>query len=112
MRSISKAEIDENWSKLLKEYRLKAGYTQEQLSEIVGISDKYISRIERARDGIKTQTLIKYINALGITPNTIYKDFIDNPSVKESIELSEKIDTLSEEKKLFISSMIDLLKTL
>lgn len=112
MREISKSEIDKNWSEVLKKYRLKAGLTQEKLSEKVGISDKYISRIERGQDGIKTQTLIKYINALSITPNEIYKPFIDNPEVLSNIELSEKIKTLSEEKKAFVLSIIELLKDL
>ena len=61
MDSISKSEIDKNWSNILKSYRLKANLTQEQLAEKVGISVKYISRIETAKSGIKTQTLIKYI---------------------------------------------------
>lgn len=112
MNSISKSDIDKIFGKILREFRIKADLTQEELSEKLGISLKYISRIENGNNGVKTQTLIRYINILGIIPNTLYKEFLTNKEIKQNIELSEKINSLSEEKKLFISSIIDLLKDL
>lgn len=110
MEAFCKADIDRNIGKLLKEYRTKKGYTQAGLSEELGISLKYISRIENGNNGLKTQTLIKCMNILDINPLILYKDFITNPSVKESVKLLEKIDKLSEEKKALISSIIDLVQ--
>ena len=52
------------------------------------------------------------MNILGITPNTIYASFITNEKAAKNIEISEKLSSLSDEKKDFISSMIDLLKQL
>ena len=101
MDSVSKSDIDKNWSKILKDSRLKANLTQEQLAEKIGISVKYISRIETGKSGIKTQTLIKYINLLGITPNVFYKSFVDNSEIMSNIRLSEKIETLSEDKRIY-----------
>ena len=110
MDSVSKTDIDKIFGKVLRDFRVKAGFTQEQISEKLGISLKYISRIENGYNGIKTQTLIKYMNILGITPNTLYKEFITNTKIQKNIELSEKINSLSDEQKQFISSVIDLLK--
>ena len=59
MVSVSKSEIDKIFGKILRDFRVKNGFTQEQLSEKLGISLKYISRIENGNNGIKTQTLIK-----------------------------------------------------
>ena len=109
MNSVSKSDIDKTFGKILREFRVKSGLTQEQLSEKLGISLKYISRIENGNNGIKTQTLIKYMNILGITPNTLYSKFITNAEIKKNVLLSEKINSLSDEKKEFISSIIDLL---
>ena len=109
MASVSKSEIDKIFGKILRDFRVKNGLTQEQLSEKLGISLKYISRIENGNNGIKTQTFIKYMNILGIMPNTIYKDFIDNTEIINDINLFNKIDNLSNEQKTFISSVIDLL---
>ena len=112
MNSITKSDIDIVFGKILKDFRLKNNLTQEQLSEKLDISLKYISRIENGNGGIKTQTLIKYMNILGITPNTIFNDFVDNSKIKAQIQLSEKINRLSEDKIKFLNSVIDLLGNL
>ena len=112
MNSVSKSDIDKIFGKILREFRIKSDLTQEQLAEKLGISLKYISRIENGNNGIKTQTLIKYMNILGITPNTLYLDFLTNEEIKKNILLSEKINSLSDEKKNFVSSIIDLLNNL
>lgn len=112
MDSISKSDIDKNFGKLLREYRLKNNLTQEQLSEKLGISLKYISRIENGNNGVKTQTLINCMNILGITPGAIYKPFITNEEIIKSIEITNKILSLTDEKREFINSMTDLLKRL
>ena len=52
------------------------------------------------------------MNILGITPNTIYASFITNNKIAKNIEISEKISSLSTEKKNFINSIIDLLQDL
>ena len=112
MNSVSKSDIDKNFGKILRDFRIKNKLTQEQLSEKLGISLKYISRIENGNNGIKKQTLINYMNLLGITPNTIYAPFITNKNVTKNLEISEKLSSLSEEKKEFLNAMIDLLKNL
>ena len=106
MKKISKSEIDEKFGKVLREFRIKKGLTQEQLSEKLGISLKYISRIENGNNGIKTQTLIKYINILGFSPNIIYKDFIENEDLKNDIELTEMICSLPKGKKEFLKNIL------
>ena len=110
MSSTFKADIDRNFGKILRDFRIKNKLTQEQLSEKLRISLKYISRIENGNNGVKTQTLINYMNILGITPNTIYAPFITNKDASKNIEIAEKLSSLSNEKKDFISSVIDLLQ--
>ena len=53
MNSFTKEDIDKDFGQTIKEYRVKAGLTQEQLSEELGISLKYISRLENGYGGIK-----------------------------------------------------------
>ena len=99
MNSVSKSDIDKNFGKILRDFRVKNNMTQEQLSEKLGISLKYISRIENGNNGVKTQTLINYMNILGITPKEAAKN----------IEISEKLISLTDDKKEFLNSIIDLL---
>lgn len=110
MSSISKSQIDTVLGKILKQYRIKNHLTQEQLSEKLDISLKYISRIENGNGGIKTQTLINYMNILGIEPNLLYGDLINNKSIQKHVELSEKLQYLSPEKVDFIMKMIHEMK--
>lgn len=112
MGYIAKSEIDTILGRILKRYRIEKHLTQEQLSEKLNISLKYISRIENGNGGIKTQTLIKYMDTLGITPNILYQDLLSNSSVKKQLELSEKIQYLSPEKINFILKIIDELKNI
>ena len=44
MNSISKSDIDKIFGKILRDFRIKNGYTQEVMAERLGISIKYISR--------------------------------------------------------------------
>ena len=109
MESLEKAEIDRILGNIFKQYRVKNNLTQEQIAEKLNISVKYISRIENGIGGVKIETLIKYINVLGISPNTIFEKFITNKELKTEINLSSKISKLDEEKMKFISGVIDLL---
>ena len=109
MSSVTKTEINKSFGKILKDFRVKNGYTQEVMSEKLEISLKYISRIENGYSGIKTRTLINYMNILGISPNTIFKPFITNKDITKQVEISSKLNQLSEEKLNFVDNMIDLL---
>ena len=51
----------------IREARKSKGYTQEKLSELVGISPNYLSRVETNNGGvISLPTLVRICNALGV----------------------------------------------
>lgn len=112
MNAEVKSEMDKVFGQLLKQYRNRMNYTQAEMSEKLGISEKYVSRVETGIGGISKETLAKYMNILGISPNTIYKDFITNPKVKKEIEVSESISDLSFEKLEIILEMAKMLRDL
>ena len=109
MDSFSKSEIDKFFGKIIKEYRLKSGITQEKLSEELGISIKYVSRLENGYSGIKRQTLINCMNLLGISPNIIFSEFMTNEDVINKIEISHKLEKLSKKQLNFVNGMIELI---
>ena len=49
----------------LKDERLRAGLTQEQLAEKVGTKKSFISRVERGHADIQISTLVKLFRGLG-----------------------------------------------
>lgn len=58
---------------MIKEYRIKNNYTQEQLAEIINISPRQLQRIEKDEDKTKIETIKKIIKVLKISD----KDIID-----------------------------------
>ena len=112
MKSEKKVDIDKILGEIFKEYRLKSKLTQEKIAEKLGISVKYISRIENGTGGVKVETLVNYMNILVISPNVIFEKLIVNESLKSQIELSKKASELSNEKIDFIVSVMDLLKNI
>jgi len=112
MNAEVKSEMDKAFGSLLKQYRRNHGYTQADMSEKLGISEKYVSRIETGIGGISKETLSKYVNLLGISPNTFYKDFVTHPKVKKEIEVTEAVSSLSLDKLEIVLQMAKMLKDL
>ena len=112
MKSLKKLDIDKVLGEVFKEYRVKNKLTQEKIAEKLGISVKYISRIENGTGWVKVETLVNYMNILGISPNVIFEKLIVNKDLENQIELSCKASKLSEEKLNFVISVIDLLENI
>lgn len=58
---------------MIKEYRIKKNYTQEQLAEMVNISPRQLQRIEKNEDKTKIETIRKIIKILEIPDTEILK---------------------------------------
>lgn len=50
---------------MLKEERLKAGLTQQQLAERIGTKKTYISRLENGKADVQLNTLFRIFEGLG-----------------------------------------------
>ena len=112
MKSLKKQDIDKVLGEVFKEYRVKNNLTQEKIAEKLGISVKYISRIENGTGGVKVETLVNYMNILGISPNVIFEKLIIHKDLETQMKLSKKASKLSDEKLDFIISVIDLLENI
>ena len=60
---------------MIKENRVKKGYTQEQLAELIDISWRQLQRIEKNENNTKISTLKKIIRILNIPDEDILKFF-------------------------------------
>ena len=112
MKSERKLDIDKILGEIFKEYRLKNQLTQEKIAEKLGISVKYISRIENGIGGVKVETLVNYMNILSISPNVIFDKLIVNEKLRSQMDLSKKASNLDDDKIQFVTSIIDLLEKL
>ena len=112
MKSLKKIDIDKVLGEVFKEYRVKNKLTQEKIAEKLGISVKYISRIENGTGGVKVETLVNYMNILGISPNVIFGKLIVNKDLETQMKLSKKASKLPNDKLEFVVSVIDLLENI
>lgn len=59
--------IKKEIGKKIKRMRIEKGYTQEQLSELIDISQKALSSIETGENFVKAETLDKILKTFDIT---------------------------------------------
>lgn len=95
--------------KRIKEYREKAGLTQEELSEIIGCSTTYISVIERGAAFPRGDKLIAILNAIHTSADSIFCDVVDKSSGFKASDLSNKLDKLQADDRQRILEMIELM---
>lgn len=80
----------------IKKARKKKGYTQAQLAEIVELSNRTVQLMENGKSGMKIETLIKFCDALDVSPNYILSYKTDENSLEDVIKnfSEEEINTI------------------
>lgn len=66
------ATKDEKLGENIRKYRKKAGLKQNQLSEKIGLSDKYIQLIESGERKPSLKTVYKIAKVLGVKVSEIF----------------------------------------
>lgn len=112
MEEVTNEQINKVFGIVFQEYRQKNQITQEKFAEELTKSTKTISQIETGKDGTSKKTDIDFMNFLGITPNTLYKEFITNPDLKRKVEIDEKISELEPNKIEALFQIVEALKNL
>lgn len=97
--------------KRIKEYRIKAGLTQEELAERVGISPNYLSAIERGVKLIRLDKLVYVINELNCTADDILIDVLKKSYEKKTSALLDTISKLPEKEQKRIYEVLNALIT-
>lgn len=63
----------ENIGSIIRNERLRKGFTQEELGERLGVGKAQISKIERGK-GLTIKTVTKVLDALGISASVVLKN--------------------------------------
>ncbi len=86
--------------KKIKTLRIKKGLTQNQLSDMIGISQRSLSGIEIGKNFLTAETLEKILTSLNIGIDDLFSvnHLNDSGILKE--ELLEKISNESDERKI------------
>jgi transcriptional regulator with XRE-family HTH domain len=92
--------------KRIKTVRESKNMTQEELAEITGLSNNYISNIECARSIPSINTLLKICNASETTPDYVLLDSVYTSKEHLMDEIALKIKKCSPKDIQFISGFI------
>lgn len=96
-------------AKILKNGRKKKGLKQSQLAEIIGISEKHLSKIETGKNYPALDNFLKLIKILDLSFNDFgLKDEDDNTSAQK-LHLQRIINTSTEHQ---LSIYVDIINTL
>ena len=66
-------DIKKQLGKKIKELRLRAGYSQEELASKAGLHRTYMSDIERGERNVSVENIKKIADALNVDPSELLK---------------------------------------
>ncbi|MGN1026518.1 MAG: helix-turn-helix domain-containing protein [Faecousia sp.] len=87
-----KQKIDLLVGSNIKRERIRAGYTQEAFSELIGIGPKSLSAIERGTVGVSLTTLLRICKVLSVSSNAL---LFENSPQNEIQAITERLERLS-----------------
>ena len=106
---MDKKNINIEYGKILKNYRIKNNLTQENVAELSGLAPRYISQIERGELKGSINTLLTFCNTYKITPNDILINFSDADNFSSKNSYDYKINQLSIRDKEIIDDLLNFL---
>ena len=103
-------EINYNkFGKRLRTARESRKLTQEQLSELTGLSNNYISNIERNRSIPSLETVGKICNVLEVTPDYLLCDSVYTSKEYIKDEIAGKLSQCNSKNLSLLSKFLSLL---
>ena len=81
--------------KRIQKLRQQKGFTQQQFSEMVGISTNYLSDLERGVSSPRMDKLVAIINALGCSADEVFADVLENGYQVRASRLTDELAKLS-----------------
>lgn len=98
-----KKNVDLLVGRNIKRERVKAGYTQEKLSEMIGIGTKSLSAIERGTVGVSLVTLLRICDALHISANSLLFEGAQKNDVQS---ITERLDRLTPRQFAIVNDVV------
>ena len=101
--------VDARFGQKIQHYREKAGISQEQLAEHIGVTVTSISNIERGANYPTFENFIKILNFIKVSPNMVMLDMVEHAQVTRASELWERMKKVTNEKRNTIFKVIEVL---
>lgn len=96
----------ELWGQGIRYFRIKSGYTQEQLAEKAEIDPKYYFRLERGKAKPSLRLMVKICNILNIGVNDCFCEEYELDKVLYK-QFKSELNAFDEKDRSFILSIIE-----
>ena len=102
--------VREEISKNLLYYRKKAGLTQKQLAEKIGVKNTAVSNWESGNNSIDIDTLCLVCDVFGVTLNDMYGGYSDRSTVLSADEMNliSVYRNISDQGKQYLLQTLDM----
>ena len=92
----------------IREARKQKGFTQGKLAELIGVTDVYISEIERGNKMPSIPLFICIVEALDISADYLLRDNISSGKPFIYNEFTERLDKLSPKQRKAVLDILDI----
>ena len=99
--------VDARLGQRIQMYRERAGISQEELAEHIGVSVTSVSNIERGANYPSFENFIKILNFIGASPNEVMIEVVDKAQMTKTNELWDHIKDLDWNTKKKILKVIE-----
>lgn len=96
----------------IKQYREAKSLSQEELGEMISISNRHLSKVETGTKNPSLNLIIDVANALGVTPDNLLGDYLDVKNKAENSEILEVLADCSETKTAMLMKLLKYMKQL
>lgn len=96
-----------NFGYILKDIRMKKGYTREQIAERAGISTRYLSAIENEQREPSYDVLYRLFHSLGISADTIFYPESSRADNSDAEQVKRLYLECSERDRKIVRALID-----
>lgn len=107
-----KKEINKRIGANIQAAREQARYTQEQLSERIGVTPNHLSSIERGAAGASFEVIERICLTLGVSADYLLfgKADIDSPILRLAQQLNEAAPKHTEQIKVILTALLEILR--
>ena len=99
--------IEKKIGKQIQRYRKKKGLTQDEFSEMIGVTSHHLSSYERGLYNIKLEVLVQMMNILDCSADDLFCDVVNKSASARASRLSEELDGLPPEEREKILDVVE-----
>lgn len=102
-------ELNKQIGERCRKARETAGYTQEQLADLVGVSTQFLSDAERGVTGMSVNTIVKLCGVLNISADFLLLGMEEPDKTESPLSICTRMKRLSPQERELVEEVTNLM---